>query len=76
MKYTAEALPVMIHVGSFDPDGMKGISNDKMMAVRRSGAVFKPYRDQMDGKYQWTIAALAGEAWAKKVYPNLSKKRL
>lgn len=74
MKYAAEKLPVMIHVGSFDPDGMKGISNDKMMAVRRSGAVFKPYRDQMDGKYQWTIAALAGEAWAKKVYPNLSKK--
>lgn len=74
-KHNAEICPAMIHVGSFDPDGMKGVDQKKMMAVRKvTGPIMKPYRDMMDGKYQWTIAALAGEAWAKKIFPDLSKK--
>ena len=34
--------------------------------------VMKPYRDQMECKYQWCIAAVPGKAWAKKVFPHLS----
>ena len=74
-KHNAEVCPAMIRVGSFNPEGMKGVDQKKMMAVQRAnGAIMKPLREKMEGKYQWTIAALAGEAWAKKVYPNLSKK--
>jgi aminopeptidase len=35
--------------------------------------VLKPYRNQMDGKYQWCIAAVPSPAWAKKVFPELSE---
>ena len=37
--------------------------------------VIKPYRDQMEGRYQWCIAAVPGVAWAKKVFPNETKAR-
>ena len=33
------------------------------------------YREQMDNKYQWTIVGIPGEAWAKKVFPELSAKQ-
>ena len=34
--------------------------------------VIRPYRDQIENKYQWCIAAVPGVAWAK-LFPNLSK---
>ncbi len=33
--------------------------------------VIKGYRDQIENKYQWCIAAVPGEAWAKKLFPGL-----
>jgi aminopeptidase len=33
--------------------------------------VIKPYRDEMENKYQWCIAAVPGKAWAKKIFPDL-----
>ena len=33
------------------------------------------YREAMDNKFQWTIVGIPGEAWAKKIFPNLSKKQ-
>ena len=30
---------------------------------------------QMEGRYQWCIAAVPGAAWAKKVFPNETKSR-
>lgn len=35
--------------------------------------VIKSYRDQIENKYQWCIAAVPGAAWAKKVFPDLPK---
>ena len=32
----------------------------------------KKYRDAMDGKYKWCIAAVPGKAWANKVFPKLN----
>lgn len=75
MEHTANVCPAMIHLVSDDPDAMASVDQGKMMAVRRAtGPIFKPYRDQMDNKYQWTIAGVPGEAWAKKLFPNLSTK--
>jgi len=33
--------------------------------------VMKPYHDAMEGRYQWCVAAVPGEKWAKKVFPGL-----
>ena len=76
LKYRAEKLPAMIHIESSDPDAMASIDQKKMMEVRRAtGPIFKPIRKEMENKYQWTIAAIAGEAWAHKIFPNDSKKQ-
>ena len=76
LKYRAEKLPAMIHLESSDPDAMASIDQNKLMEVRRAqGPIIKPIRKQMENKYQWTIAAIPGEAWAKKIFPNLNKKQ-
>ena len=66
-------LPAMLYLESSDPDGLKGIDQEKFTAVRTSRSkIIKPYRDDMDNKFQWCIAAVPGKAWAKKVFPNLN----
>ncbi len=71
LKHRVKTLPAMIYLESDDPDGLKGINQAKMskcLGIKRG--IFKPYRDEMDNKYQWCIAAVAGKDWAKKVFPN------
>lgn len=71
-KYTADTLPALIHIISDDPDGLKGVNPDKMQKVNIERlSVLKKYRDAMDDKNQWTIAAIPGEKWAKKIFPEL-----
>ena len=75
MKLQEEKLPAMIYILSEDPDGLGGINQEKYskaLGARRK--VFKPFRDRMDNKYQWCIAAVPGEKWAKKLFPSLSRK--
>ncbi len=74
LKYRLETLPAMIHLHSADPDGLKGINQEKYSkATQAIRNVTKPYRDQMDNKYQWCIAAVPSVAWAKKVFPGERK---
>jgi len=71
IKYRLEKNPAMLYLTSDDPDGLKGINQKKFaesMAAKMK--VIKPYRDQMDNKYKWCIAAVPGEAWAKKIFPG------
>jgi aminopeptidase len=76
LKYQAEKLPAMIHIMSADPDGMKGVDQAKMsQATMKIYPIIKPIRDEMENKYQWTIVAVPGVAWAQKVFPNLPKKQ-
>ena len=71
-KYYNEKLPAMIHVDSDDPDGLKGIDQKKMSEVMKNRyPILKPFRDERDNKYQWTIVGAPSKAWAKKVFPNL-----
>ena len=66
-------LPAMLYLESSDPDGLKGIDQNKFTAVRSARSkIIKPYRDEMDNNYQWCIAAVPGKAWAKKVFPHLN----
>ena len=67
----ADTLPAMISLVSADPDGLKGINAEKMGKVARNRfPVIKPYREQMENRYQWLVAAVPGKAWAKKMFPG------
>ena len=66
MKHKVETLPVNIYIESDDPDGMKGIDQVKSSkAAQARFKIIKPFRDAMDNKYQWCIAAIPGAAWAR-----------
>lgn len=70
-KYMVKHHPSILHIISDDPDAFSGIKQDKLtkvtFAFRRK---VKPYRDEMDGKYKWCIAAVPSKAWAEKVFPD------
>ena len=73
LRYRLEKNPVMIYILSEDPNGMKGINQKKYSkAIQSRYKVIKPYRDEMDNKYKWCIAAVPGKAWAKTVFPSLT----
>ena len=75
-KYQVEVLPCKIYLISDDPAGLAGVNIKKMtLSQQAKMKIIKPIRDQMEDKYQWCIAAVPGVAWAKKVFPHLSKSR-
>lgn len=74
LEYRRDTLPAMIHIDSSDPDALASIDPKKMMEVRKAiGPIILPIRKEMENKYQWTIAAIPGEAWAKKVFTGEKK---
>ena len=76
LRWMSGELPCRIWLESSDPDGLKGINQEKMAKARQARyKVSKPFTDAMEGKYQWCIAAVPGAAWARKVFPGLSKKQ-
>ena len=75
-QHRAKVLPCSIYLISEDPDGMAGVNMKKMAAAQIARMkVIKPIRDEMENKYQWCIAAVPGEKWAKKVFPGLKKNQ-
>ena len=73
LKHNSLTLPALIWLDSEDPDGLKGMNEKKSAEAQRIRyPLIKPYRDAMENKYQWCIAAVPGKKWAKKVFPNLS----
>ena len=76
LKYKAEDLSCRLFIESSDPDAFRGADMDKIAKARQAQyPVIKPYRDKMENRHQWCIAAAAGKAWAKKLFPALSDKR-
>ena len=74
LEHRLKTLPVMIYLLSEDPDGLKGINQKKYSkSSQERFKITKPYRDKMDNKYKWCIAAVPGEKWAKKMCPGLRK---
>ena len=72
LKYREESLPVLIALSGDDPDGMKGIDQEKLSkASIATMKITKPYRDRMSDRYQWVIAAVPTKKWAKKIFPDL-----
>ena len=71
-QHYVDTIPCRIYLLSEDPDGLKGINQEKMAkSQQRLYPVIKKYRDQIENKYQWCIAAVPGAAWAKKLFPEL-----
>ena len=72
-KWVADNLPARLWLDSEDPDGMAGIDQGKRA---RSQMVWmpkvKPYRDAIENRHQWCIAAVPGLRWAEKVFPGVS----
>lgn len=74
LKYAAKKYPSRLFIDDVDPDALKGINPMKISKSRmKIYPKIKPYRDQMDGKYKWCIAAVPGKSWAKKMFPKLSE---
>lgn len=72
LEQRADTLPAMIYIESEDPDGLSGINQEKVSKAQRARyPLIKPIRDRMENKYQWCIAAVPGEKWAKAVFPEL-----
>ena len=75
-QYKAEKYACRLFIESEDPDGMNGVDQEKMSAVRRAiYPIVKPFREKMENRHQWCIAAVPGKAWAKKVFPQLSEAK-
>ncbi len=73
-QHYVDTIPCRIYLISEDPDGLKGINQMKVVKAQQARyKIIKPYRDQLENKYQWCIAAVPGVAWAKKLFPKLSK---
>ena len=71
IKYMAEKCACRLFIDSDDPDGLKGVNMEKVARSQQATyPIIKPYRDAMEGKHQWCIAAVPGAAWAKKVFPG------
>lgn len=72
LKLSVDRLPVMIYIMSEDPDGLRGIDQEKVAEAQKMRyPIIKPFRDQKENKYQWCIAAVPGRTWAKKVFPGI-----
>lgn len=71
-QHYVDTIPCRIYLDSEDPNGLKGINQEKMAkSQQKRFPVIKPYRDAIENKYQWCIAAVPGKAWAKKLFPEL-----
>ena len=76
LRWMAETLPCRLYLISEDPDGLAGVDQAKMAkGIQGRQKIVKPYRDAIEGKHQWCIAAVPGEAWAKKVFPHERRSR-
>ena len=76
LEHRATTLPAMIYIESDDPDGLAGINQVKMAKAQQATyPIIKPFRDRMENRYQWCIAAIPGEKWAKKMFPGEKKNR-
>ncbi|MCI5779743.1 MAG: aminopeptidase [Lentisphaeria bacterium] len=72
-RWQAEKLPARIWLDSDDPDGMAGSDPEKRARAQMAKfPVIKPFRDAMENRHQWCIAAVPGEAWARKVFPGIA----
>lgn len=71
-----DKMSCLLWLDSDDPDGLNGTDNEKISKANMARyPIIKPYRDQLENKYQWCIASVPGKEWAQKVFPGLDAER-
>ena len=73
-NYYARIGACFISIAASDPDGLKGVSVEKIGASSkaRSLALKEYYENSMSNKVRWCVLSYPTVAWAKKVFPNES----
>ena len=73
-NYYARIGACFISISANDPDGLKGISVDKIGAYQKSRnlALKEYYENSMSNKNRWCVFSYPTVPWAKKVFPELS----
>ena len=71
LRYESKKYPSTLWIDDADPDAFKSIKPEKIAKARmKRYPKIKPFRDAVDGKLKWCIAAIPSLSWAKKVFPN------
>ena len=53
-QHKVDVLPAMIYLESDDPDGLKGVDQQKVAKAQQAlYPIIKPMREKMESKYQW-----------------------
>ncbi|ATD55450.1 aminopeptidase [Clostridium chauvoei] len=75
-NYYARNGACVISISASDPDAYKGISMDKIAAMQKARqlALSEYYEYSMSNKIRWTVISIPTEAWALKIFPNVSKE--
>ncbi len=75
-EFKAQNYSCRLWIESEDPDGMNGVDQEKMSKARQAMyPQVKPFRQALENKHQWCIAAVPGKEWAKKVFPELPQSK-
>ena len=76
-EYFIDKKIAYLGISSSDPEALKGINPEKLAISRRSsGKALKKFHDYTSSnKIRWALGAYPNVAWAKKMFPELSKKQ-
>ena len=76
LRCQVRELPARLYLESEDPDGLNGIDAEKYArAMQARQKIVKPYRDKMENKYQWCIAAVPGRKKYSRKCPRRRRKK-
>lgn len=72
----SEGTAAFLSIASGDPEIFKGLDTEKIDAANRARSkATEELRDYtMNSRVQWCVIAAPSEAWAKKVFPDLSEQ--
>ena len=73
-NYYARQGACFISIAASDPDGLKGVSVDKIGTSQkaRTTALKEYYDNSMSNKCRWCVLSVPTLSWAKKVFPKVS----
>ncbi|WP_294135825.1 aminopeptidase [uncultured Clostridium sp.] len=73
-NYYARQGACFISIAASDPDGLKGVSVEKIGTSQkaRTTALKEYYDNSMSNKCRWCVLSVPTLSWAKKVFPNVS----
>lgn len=76
-NYYARQGACFISIAANDPDGLKGVSVEKIGESQkaRTTALKEYYDNSMSNKCRWCVLSVPTLSWAKKVFPNLSDEK-